>query len=424
MLKQTSLAIAALMLACCVSYEPLSIDLKRDTAAWQRLSQDLCRHGALTRADAGRIGLLLNPELNRARLTYARSTQMAKYAGLWEDPALSASLERVLSLNITNFAISPSLSIPVTGSRKLARQVAEQYKEADYWQMREKERIFLSDLNTQCNAVLINRAKLELTRERLSQAQDEQGRMQKLLSLGEVPFADMQVVNARVNELVKQEQELHCQQAELRHALTRTLGLHPTAVSVELAAELPSGMPEMVAAPTAEQLLNLPGLQAERANLGAGELELKAEIRRQFPDISLEPEFRREDEANRIGSGLGFTLPIWNRNRAAIHKAQADRALACQKLVSTWRGLLQDAAELTEHQQHSYTHCREGRERIDALCAAQVRQEELYRMGEVSLPALAEARQEIFTLRLNYLDCLGNLLDCRSKLQSLKPASL
>ncbi len=412
------------MLACCVSYEPLSIDLKRDTAAWQRLSQDLCRHGALTRADAGRIGLLLNPELNRARLTYARSTQMAKYAGLWDDPALSASLERVLSLGITNFGISPSLSIPVTGCRKLARQVAEQYKEADYWQMREKERLFLCDLNMQCNAVLINRAKLELTRARLSRAQDEQGSMQKLLSLGEVPFADMQVVNARVNELVKQEQELHCQEVELRHALTRTLGLHPTAVSVELAAELPSGMPEMVPAPTAEQLLNLPGLLAERANLGAGELELKAEIRRQFPDISLEPEFRREDEANRIGSGLGFTLPVWNRNRAAIHKAQTDRALACQKLVSTWRGLLHDAAELTEHQQHSYTHCREGRERIDALSSAETRQEELYRLGEVSLPALAEARQEVFTLRLNYLDCLGNLLDCRTKLQSLKPDSL
>ena len=423
MLKYTFPAIAALMLTCCVGYAPLAIDLNRDTAEWRELSQNLCRGGALSRADACRIGLLLNPDLNRARLTYARSTEAAKYAGLWDDPSLSGSLERVLQGGFFNHGIAPSLSIPVTGTKSLARQVAEQYREADYWQMRDKERVFLAELNALCNEVLVTHAKLELMRGRLAQARDEQRRVEKLQSLGEVPFADMQVVNTRLSDLVKDEQELSNRHLEVHQRLTRMLGLHPAAGEVELAAELPPSLPQKASAPTAELLLSHPALLAEQANLGAGELELKAEIRRQFPDVSLEPEYRREDEANRIGLGLSFTLPVWNRNRAAIHSAQADRALACQKLVATWRGLLQDASDLAAQQELAYTHCREEQARIDALAGAEARQEQLCSMGETAFPALAEARQEIYTRRLNYLDCLGKLLDIRVKLQSLNPTS-
>ena len=423
MLKQTFLAIAVPMLACCVGYEPLSIDLKHDTAEWQALSRRVCGGGSVTRADAAHIGLLLNPDLNRARLSYARSTQAVKYAGLWEDPALSANLERVLREGFFNASIAPSISIPVTGSKRLERQVAEQYREADYWQMRDKERAYLAELDALCNEVLVNHAKLRLVRARLSQAADEKRRVEQLQSLGELPFADLQVVNTRHSDLVKEEQELSNRHLEVHQRLTRMLGLHPAAAAVELAAELPAALPGKVAAPSAETLLNHPALLAENAAVGADELELRLEIRRQFPDISLEPGFTREDKANRAGIGIGFTLPVWNRNRAAIHAAQADRALAVQKLVSTWRGLLQDSADLTAQQELAYTHCRQEQERIDALSAAEERQEELHRMGESSLPALAEARQEIYTRRLNYLDCLGKLLDIRVKLQSLTPTT-
>lgn len=424
MLPKTFSVLAALALAGCVGYEPLSIDLKHDTAAWQALSQRVCGGGAISRADAARIGLLLNPDLNRARLTYARSTQAAEYAGLWDDPGMSANLERVLKEGFFNHSISPSLSIPVTGSKRLERQIAEQYKEADFWKMRDQERAYLADLDALCNEVLVTHAKLHLVRERLAQVKDENKRVESLQALGEVPFADMQVVNTRLSDLVKEEQELSNRHLEVHQRLTRMLGLHPSAASVELAAELPSGLPGKVAAPSAEVLLNHPALLAENAAVGADELELKAEIRRQFPDISLEPGFTREDRANRVGIGIGFSLPVWNRNRAAIHTAQADRALAVQKLIATWRGLQQDAADLAAQQELAYTHCREEQARIDALAGAEERQEELCRLGETSLPELAAARQEIYTRRLNYLDCLGKLLDIRTKLQSLNPTSL
>ena len=424
MLKHTFPAIAALMLTCCVGYAPLTIDLKHDTAEWQALSRDLCCGGMISRADAARIGLLLNPDLNRARLTYARSTQAAKYAGLWEDPALSADVERVLQGGFFNHGIAPSLSIPVTGAKALERRIAEQYREADYWQMREKERAYLAELDALCNEVLVSHAKMVLVHARLVAARDEKRHVEKLHALGEVPFADMQVVNTRLGDLEKEQQELSNRDQEVRRRLTRMLGLHPSVANVELVPQLPTGLPEKVETPTAESLLNHPALLAEKAAVGAGELELKSEIRRQFPGISLEPGFKREDRANRVGIGIGFTIPAWNRNRAAIHTAQADRALAVQKLVATWRGLLHDASDLAAQQELAYAHCRRERERIDALVGAQERQEQLYRMGETSLPALAEARQEIYARRLNYLDCLGKLLEIRSRLQSLDPALL
>ena len=46
----------------------------------------------LSRTDMLRVGLLLNRELNQARLKHAQSTSVAEFAGLWEDPTVGFEL--------------------------------------------------------------------------------------------------------------------------------------------------------------------------------------------------------------------------------------------------------------------------------------------------------------------------------------------
>ena len=85
-------AIGALVLCSCVSYQEAPVDMARDTAEWAQVSAALCKGGHLNREQMIKIGLLLNRELNQARLKVAKSTSVAEFAGLWEDPSVSFEL--------------------------------------------------------------------------------------------------------------------------------------------------------------------------------------------------------------------------------------------------------------------------------------------------------------------------------------------
>ena len=177
----------ALLLVSCASYTPDPVSLDRDGTEWFAVSTRLCPpNSSLSQGSMRSIGLLLNPELNRVRLSYAAETEAANYAGLWEDPSLSVEGVRVLRENFNNNSIGPALSIPVTGLPALAKQVAEQYNEADYWNVRAMERSFLSDLDVLRYNILVIHSKLKLIRERLSQVKKEKNDIDRLYKLGEV----------------------------------------------------------------------------------------------------------------------------------------------------------------------------------------------------------------------------------------------
>lgn len=413
---------AALSLNSCALYQPSPIDLNRETAVWEKLSQDLCAgRRSLSVQELQRIGLLLNPELNKARLTCARSTAVAEFAGLWDDPALSAELERVLQEHVTNGAVSPSLSIPVTGIPAISKRIAEQYKEADYWNMREKERSYLAELDILCTKVQVTHVKLDVLRARLKQAEQEKDKAAELYRLGEVSFADSQVMTRRVSDLLREVQEMESEHLRLHLELVTKLGLHPSVREVEIAEPLERGVPAMVSVPSAEQLLESPALKAQMAAYGAGEEELKREIRRQYPQLELGFKYAHDGGNDKIGPGIGFNIPLWNRNREAIARATGDRELRKQEVLTVWRDLLTQASALSDRGQLAERHCREELNRTRALSAAVEHQQKLYDLGEIKLPELADARHEYFTRRISYLECLIQLREIRTQLQYLNP---
>ena len=413
---------AALSLTSCALYQPSPIDLNRETAVWETLSQDLCAgRRSLSVPELKRIGLLLNPELNKARLTCARSTAVAEFAGLWDDPALSAEVERVLQEHLTNGVISPSLSVPVTGIPAISKRIAEQYKEADYWNMREKERSYLAELDILCTRVQVTHVKLDVMRARLKQAEQEKDKVTELYRLGEVSFADLQVMTRRVSDLLREVQEMESEHLRQHLELVAKLGLHPSVCEVEIEEKLERGVPAMAPVPSAEQLLESPALKAQLAAYGAGEEELRREIRRQYPQLELGFKYAHDGGNDKIGPGIGFNIPLWNRNREAIARATGDREIMKQETLIVWRDLLTQASALADRGQLAEKHCREELNRTRALSAAVEHQQKLYDLGEIKLPELADARHEHFTRRISYLDCLSQLREIRTQLQYLNP---
>lgn len=416
----SGIVLPALLLGACTLYSPAPIDLVRDTEHWRQFSAALCPPGSHPSGEQLRdIGLLLNPDLNKARLTYARSTEVSRLAGLWSDPSLSFDWSKVMNEAVRNYGINPGLTLPVTGLPGLARKVAEQYREADYWKMREQERSYIEELEgLRCRLLVVHR-KQNAIRNRIPELRREKKDMARLQKLGEVSFADYQVACQRLLDTEKESQELTAQHLELHAKLVSLLGLHPDARRVEPLDDLPT-LPAAAPTPTPEELTQAPALLAELATYGATEAELRREIRRQWPELGVSGIFEREEGENKRGFGISLDIPLWNRNREAIAKARGDRALQGSEVVARWRGLMQRAAELGDRQQLALQHCRTVADATRELEEAEQRQERLFSMGEATLPSLAEARHEVYQRRLNYLDCLAELYEVQVPLRFLR----
>lgn len=416
-------ALAALCCGSCVSYKALPTDLQRDTAQWLQVSSRLCPSGRhLGRAEMLRIGLMLNTDLNKARLNYAKSTSVAKFAGLWEDPSLSVEVERVFKENFTNNSISPGLTLPVTGLPALAKKIAEQYKEADYWDMRDKERKYMADLECLRHRIMVTHAKLALMQKRLNVIEEEQKKIARLHELGEVDFGAFQVATQRLNDTRKDRMEMEVQHLEQHQELVAMLGLHPAVGDIELAGSLPGGVPGAVGVPGANVLLESPSVKSLQAGYGASETELRAEIRKQYPELGISPLYAHDDGNEKVSVGLEISLPLWNRNREAIARAGGSRASKQAELIAEWRSLLQQAGALGEQQTLLRKHCATEHGRLGALESAAAQQEKLFGMGESSILEVAESRHVAYERRLAYLDCLGKLLEAQCKLQYLNPS--
>ena len=416
-------ALSALCMASCVSYQAAPVDLVQDTTEWKQVSVSMCPLGTeLSRADMLRVGLLLNRELNQARLKHAQSTSVAEFAGLWEDPTVGFELERVFGENITNNGVSVGLTLPVTGLPALAEKIAEQYKEADYWTMRAAERSYMQELECLRHGIMVTHTKLHVVEERLRVMQEEQKKIERLHELGEIDFGAFQVATQRFNDTRREQMELENEHLSQRNELIEKLGLHPAVGAIELAGKLPDGVPGLVAKPSADILLESPSLKAQQAAYGASETELRAEIRRQYPELGITPLYAHDDGNNKLGIGFEISLPLWNRNREAIARAGGERSLKEAEMITEWRQMVQQASLWNEEQKLLRKHCEDEYNRLAELEDAAKRQAQLFELGETNIQELAESRHVAYERRLAYLDCLSKLLVSRCKLQYLDPS--
>ena len=411
-----------LALVSCALYSPKPVDLARDTAEWRQISFRICENtNPMSLAKLHEIGLLLNPELNHARLTYARSSAVAEFAGLWDDPSISAEVRQIREADITNRGIGMGLTLPVTGLPGLAEKIAECYKQADYLTMQAKERAYLVQLDSLRYQVMTTHAKMHLMQDRVKQMTEEQQSAQRMHELGEMEFADFQVICRRLNDGQKELQELEQLHLAQHLELLKQLGLHPDMRDVEMEGQLPKSIPAAVAAPSQELLLKHPSLKAAMAVHDTSEAELQREIRKQYPELAVNPGFEHEDGNSKVGIGIGINLPLWNRNQEGIVAATAERDIKEYDAVQVWRDLLLKSVALTDMQELLLKHCRAEQSRVALLSDAERKQEKLYAIGETKLPAVADARQEAYLRRLNYLDCLTKLLTTQVELQYLNP---
>ena len=341
MQKNIFIFLALATFSGCATYNEKPIDLREDATPTAENSSETFPK-TLGFEDALQAGLVLNFELNKARAQYALSKDVEKESGWWKDPSLS--LEGVRQYDPswqTNLAGGLAFTIPVTGLPGLEKEVAAHYREADYWKLVGAETDFRERLENDFSALAAIRQKISLARKRFSELENEVRQMDVLAQNGETAPAKHQTVSARRSAIATELQKLRADEIAQKLAIAEQIGIHPSvAGKIDFATAPATEIPENVSAPSAENLLALPKIREQLASYAASESELKTEIRRQYPEITLSPGFERDgdsDSTKMFSLGIGIDLPIWNRNRRAIAAAGGNREIKRIETIQLWR---------------------------------------------------------------------------------------
>ena len=416
-----------IVLGSCAQFKSSPIDLAQEEAGWKQQSLSIQGSKDLKLYQARQIGLLLNADLNKSRVKLASSESVEKQAGWWNDPSFSWDAKQVLQQNDKTINLDGGLAftIPVTGLPALAKEVAAQYKEADYWALRQAELDFLTSLEQEWAKLGITLQRKGLISARLENLKQEDTKLAELYRIGELDSATRQMAAQRLNNALRELQTVTENELEQKMALVKLLGMHPSSAGVfRMVPSVSDAVPGLVGTPSPVQLMGSPKLLSQLAAYASNETQLKTEIRKQYPEIELGPAFTRDDGEKELGLSLGFDIPLWNRNRQAIAEAEGNRNMARLETVQLWRDLLQNTQQASQQQNLVRAHCLAEQQRLGSFSSNLKKQEDLYKLGETSLADLAEGRQQVYESKLSYLESLGNLVQLQAQLRYLTSASL
>lgn len=405
------MVLAATFLAGCRSYEEKPIDWEQEAQAGKTNVIYITKL-----EDASNLALIGNRELNMMRLKAGGSAKIAKESGWWDDPELDFDLMRIVNPSSHPFLGGGSIAftIPLSGALKLDKKAAEAYAEADAADIRSAE----SDVAAEARKAAIRlcalrrRGKMLVDWRHDERAERARRNVKRLHEAGEVSASELAGLRRKMHTLRHEIMENTKETTAAEIDFLRLLGLRPGCrIELKIAEENNVAKPSKDDDPL--ELVKHPKVIAALVRLGGTEHALKAEIRRQYPDLKLGPAYVNEEGLDRFGIVAGLSIPLWNRNRKGIAEAEAARDAARLEAIDTWRKLVCDGAEaranLTELLAHPPVPSSE-REHTDALADA----------GELTPMEYLAVRDEIMEFELADVEWRRDVALAVAELERLK----
>lgn len=148
-----------------------------------------------------------------------------------------------------------------------------------------------------------------------------------------------------------------------------------------------------------------PQVKAAEADYEAAEQQLRLEIRRQYPDLSVGPNYSFEEGFSRLGVGLGLPIPLWNRNRQAIAEAAAMRERARIEAQVAVERALSSLAQVELDLRFASERRRALLEEVAPLVQRQVEDSRtLLELGEIDVLLLRDALTGSLETKLELID--------------------
>ncbi|KKW93305.1 TolC family protein [Sphingobium chungbukense] len=338
----------------CVPYRPKPMDVAAMAAARARRPTD----AEAVRAEQARIApdapydaarwsrlsvlaalLVHNPDIAAARTTWISARAQARAARQAPGAALTLSTEYARDPSTSSpWLLGGAIDVPLDlGGQRAARigsgEIAVTIARHDYadtlWAARMQARRALIDM-----LVAVREA---ATGERLLALRDQQqAAMEKRLRAGAVARADLERVRADAAGAAASVEDAHGRAAAARQALAAAIGL-PAGALAPIAFDWPgfdSPSPDPTASlgdPTGATVARADVLKALAA-YDQAENDLRGEVARQYPAISISPGYSWERGLTKLPFSVGLALPPLDMNRHAIAAAEARRSEAARKL--------------------------------------------------------------------------------------------
>ncbi|MDP9057052.1 MAG: TolC family protein [Pseudomonadota bacterium] len=335
-----ALLFAAGQVAGCASYhpQPLATAIPRPDPALSVLSMAIDRPyltpqpvdltAPLTPNALAVIAVLENPDLKALRSKAAVVDAQAFAARLLPDPSVSFGADKILAGPDSVISLAAGLAFDLSMLRSRAAQRAK--NTALSAQVRAD--IAWAEWQTACNArlqgarVVALAAQLPLARQSAAATQLLYDQSAHAATRGDIPWTTLDGRRLAALDASATLRGLERDLAAARLELNRMLGLPPETMLQLARPDVP------VPPPSAEALTQLALVQrldlaALRRGYDAAEADARIAIIQQFPALNLSLNGARDNTNNRsIGGQIGFTLPLWNRNRGGIAVADATRA--------------------------------------------------------------------------------------------------
>jgi outer membrane protein TolC len=343
-MKRILIASSVVLLDACAQYRPLPLEPNPTLLAppvasvlesrasdiqrpWLRpVSLDLA--APLTLDEIATIAVLNNPELKAQRVRAGVADAQVFAAGLLPDPSVSLGANKVISGPDPLLDLASAIGLDVNALR--TRGVTREQARAHARQVRLDLAWAEWQTAGQARIQAVRAEGFQKTVE-LAQASNDTAvsllqRIEKAVERGDLSGDRLQSARLSALSAANTLRTAESNLAAAKTELTKLLGL-PPGTELRLAE-----MPLPAQPPSIEVLFNLAradrtDLQALQAGYQSQEAAVHKAVLDQFPALNLTINANRDSAGNfMIGSAVGFTLPLWNRNRGGIAVERATRA--------------------------------------------------------------------------------------------------
>lgn len=351
----------AFVFASCQTYSPEPVDLAEhlrrfadrspDARQVQEFARDRAASGPLDfskgidLSTARLVALVFNPGLRTARLHAGVAAASAAEAGRWSDPEVDASFLRILESGVQYPWLASAgvgLTLPLTGRPALEKELAEGRSARALTEARVAEVAVLDGIDAAWvgwSAAGQTVALLEDLVTSLEQLEATAGRLAARQAITQIEMRTFTLARvSRAAELAQARSDATLRDLELK----RLLGLPPER---PLAFVPTLQLTSRVAIQDRRQrLTDGPIVTLAKRDYEVAERKLRLAIRKQWPELTLQPRWEEEDAQPRVGLGFSLPLPLWNANAREISESRAERAASAEQLRATIENAAQDLA--------------------------------------------------------------------------------
>ncbi len=373
------------------------------------------------------------PLIQRARKRVALG--QASIAGAQKFQQFNPEIEGTLAAGlddpgINRYEVGLKQRLEVFGQRGLRLEAARRQKRALVAELEQGQWDVHQQVHRLYRVGLVGQQRVGIERETLEFTQQLLEVAQQRYDAGEEPQTSVVVARA---EIARARQRL----VQVWTGYRRTLGdLGATVGWAQDAVPRPAGQPSRARrAPAAEQLLAKaydkdPRLAVLRAQLDQAQADLAFEQRKAWPDpvvgLGFEREKLSENEfENSLLVSLGVPLPLWDRNQGGIAAAKARVGIYRQAIENRKAVLSNRVRKQADSVQSAYTQAQIYQQEV--LPALRTQLDMLhkgFKLGEMSLLDVMNARDRLLAVQREYLDALQEYYVAVSDLEKLLGAPI